>query len=218
MITIQAIFVGQPQTITDEKGTWKSSIFRSPVNGPIELGMRGLAGDQSTDTANHGTPDQAVCCHFLDHYAFWNEAYGLVAPDALGPGAVGENWTLAGADEHDICIGDVYDVGTARVQVTAPRYPCSKQERKLKLRGFLKRTMETLRTGFYLRVLQPGVVQPGDELRLVERPQPDLSVQAVNADMHHTSDPAFARRLLDTPELAAGWKRIITAVLAHHDH
>lgn len=213
MITIHAIFTGQPQTMADEKGTWKSSIFRSPIDGPIELGMRGLAGDRVTDTRNHGTPDQAICCHFLDHYAFWNEAYGLSAPAALGPGAVGENWTLAGADEHDMCIGDVYAVGTARVQVTAPRYPCWKQERKLKLPGFLKRTMQTLRTGFMLRVLQPGVVQPGDELRLVERPHPNLTLQAVNADMHHTSDPAFARRLLDTPELAAGWKRIISAAM-----
>ncbi|HEU5013247.1 MAG TPA: MOSC domain-containing protein [Roseiflexaceae bacterium] len=213
MITIHAIFTGQPQTMTDAKGTWKSSIFRSPVNGPIELGMRGLAGDQVTDAKNHGTPDQAVCCHFLDHYAFWNEAYGLTAPDALGPGSVGENWTLAGADEQDMCIGDVYSVGTARVQVTAPRYPCWKQDRKLKLPDFHKRTMATLRTGFYLRVLQPGVVQPGDELRLVERPQPDLTLQAVNADMHHTSDPAFAQRLLDAPELAAGWKRIIRSTM-----
>ncbi len=217
MITIHAIFTGQPQTMTDEKGTWKSSIFRSPVSGPIELSPRGLAGDQVTDTDNHGTPDQAVCCHFLDHYAFWNEAYGLTAPDALGPGAVGENWTLAGADEHDICIGDVYAVDTARVQVTAPRYPCTKQERKVKLTSFHKRTMETLRTGFYLRVLQPGVVQPGDELRLVERPQPELTVHAVNADMHHGSDPAFARRLLETPELAAGWKRIISYVMKNRD-
>jgi MOSC domain-containing protein YiiM len=99
------------------------------------------------------------------------------------------------------------------VQVTAPRYPCWKQDRKLKLPDFHKRTMATLRTGFYLRVLQPGVVQPGDELRLVERPQPDLTLQAVNADMHHTSDPAFAQRLLDAPELAAGWKRIIRSTM-----
>lgn len=209
MITIHSIFVGQPQTMTDAKGTWRSSIFRSPVSGPIVLDMRGLAGDQVTDTQNHGTPTQAVCCHFLDHYAFWNEAYNLHDDAALGPGSVGENWTLTNADEHDICVGDVFSVGTARVQVTAPRYPCTKQERKVGLPGFHKRTMETLRTGLYLRVLTPGMVQAGDELRLEERPQPEITIQSVNMDMHHASDPAFARRLLATPELAAGWKRII---------
>lgn len=68
MIKIPAIHIGQPQTISDEQGDWRSSISRRPLSGPVELGLRGLAGDRVTDTKHHGTPDQAVCCHLLEHY------------------------------------------------------------------------------------------------------------------------------------------------------
>jgi len=97
MIRIHTLLIGQPQTITDEQGTWRSAIFRTPVGEPIELHQRGLAGDQVADTDNHGSPDQAVCCHPLVHYQYWNNVYGLTHPGAtLGPGSVGENWTLSG--------------------------------------------------------------------------------------------------------------------------
>ena len=166
-------------------------------------------GDQVADTINHGTLDQAVCCHPLDHYAYWNEFYQLTSDRALGPGSVGENWTLRGATEHDLFIGDVFRVGEAVVQVSAPRYPCTKQDRKLGLHDFQKRTTETLRTGLYLRVLEGGFVQVGDELRLEARPHPDISVQQVNEHCHHLSDRDFGQRLIALPELSAQWKRIV---------
>jgi MOSC domain-containing protein YiiM len=209
MITIHTLSVGTPQTATDERGTWRSAIFRTPQAGPVELGERGLAGDKVADTKNHGSLDQAVCCHPLEHYAFWNEAYALDPAHAISAGAVGENWTIAGANEGNVCVGDVFAVGMARVQVSAPRYPCTKQERKLRLKGFHQRTMETRRTGWYLRVLAPGVLQAGDELRLLERPRPDLTIQLINEHMFGSFDPALSQTLLATPELAAGWKRII---------
>jgi MOSC domain-containing protein YiiM len=217
MITIQAIFIGQPQTITDDQGTWQSSIFRIPVAEAIELTPRGLAGDQVTDTKNHGTPDQAVCCHPVDHYAFWNTAYELAAPNRLQSGSVGENWTLSGIDEATSCIGDVYTVGTAQVQITGPRVPCWKQERKLNLPAFHKRTLETLRTGFYIRVLTPGVVRPGDHWQLEDRPNPEITQHRVNVCAHHDFDVAFAHALLDVPELGSGWRMILNYKLANRE-
>jgi MOSC domain-containing protein YiiM len=209
MIRIHSIHIGQPQTYSDESGEWRSSIFRTPVTGPIRLGERGLEGDQVTDTDHHGSPDQAVCCHPIQHYDHWNDFYQL-AGDArvLGPGSVGENWTLAGADEADLCLGDIYRVGSARVQVSVPRNPCWKQERKLMLEGFPKQTLETLRTGFYLRVLTPGMVEAGDEWILEERRLPDLTVATVNVCMHRELDEALAHRLVASPELAESWRRI----------
>jgi len=215
LITIDSIHIGKPQTITDESGTWRSSIFRQPVTGPIELGERGLAGDQVTDTRHHGTPDQAVCCHSLDHYPYWNDFYDLLGTDsALRPGAVGENWTLLAADEAEICIGDIYRVGSARVQVSGPRVPCSKQERKLSLPDLVKRTRETLRTGFYLRVLTPGTVQAGDAWRLDDRLRPGLTLRVVNFCSYHQFDAVLAHRLVDTPELAASWRDRLRRELA----
>ena len=179
MIRIEAIFAGEPQSITDEKGTWFSAICRTRVEGPIELRERGLAGDRVADTKNHGRPGQAVCVHPITHYDFWNQLYDLTGAECLGPGSVGENWTISGGDEETIFCGDVYQVGTAIVQVSGPRGPCWKQERKLGLDGFLKRTIESMRTGFYLRVLQPGIVETGDALELAEQIKA-VSVNLVN--------------------------------------
>jgi MOSC domain-containing protein YiiM len=217
VIHIHTLLIGQPQTMTDARGSWRSAIFRAPVAGPVLLGPNGLAGDQVADTDNHGTPDQAVCCHPLAHYAYWNERYELPPERALGPGGVGENWTIAGATEHDVCVGDIYAVGEAQVQVAAPRYPCAKQERKVGLPGFLKRTMETRRTGWYLRVLEPGAVEAGDAWALVARPNPGLTIQRLNAGMHGAFDPREARELLGVPELGSGWKRILRYKLEKDD-
>jgi MOSC domain-containing protein YiiM len=208
MISIHTISIGQPQNLADARGEWRSAIFRQPIAGPVELGPRGLAGDQVADTDNHGSPDQAVCCHPIAHYAAWNAEYGLQGDARLGPGGVGENWTLAGVTEADVCIGDVYRVGGATVQVSGPRYPCTKQERKVGLPGFHRRTIDTLRTGFYLRVLEPGTVCAGDAWALVERPHPGYTVERINACGHREFDSAFAQAAHDLPELAAVWKYI----------
>lgn len=208
MIRIHGIFVGQPRTIVDDTGTWSSSIFREPVTGPIELGLRGLDGDRVTDIKNHGAPDQAVCCHSRDHYDHWNDFYGLRGENALGPGSLGENWTLEGADEADICAGDVYSVGTARIQVAGPRIPCGKQDRKLGIAGFHREAGRALRTGFYLSVLTPGVVETGDAWRLEARPQPDISLHDMNVAWHREVDPELIRRMLDAQAVIPGWKRL----------
>src|ERR1044072_9065924 len=119
MIRIHTLLIGQPQEVTDERGTWRTAIFRTPAEGPVALLARGLDGDQVADKKHHGSPDQAVCCHSLEHYAEGNSAYGLIDPGTmLGPGSVGENWTMEGVTERTLCIGDVFTVGTARVQVS----------------------------------------------------------------------------------------------------
>jgi MOSC domain-containing protein YiiM len=209
MTLIHSIFIGKPQTHHDERGEWTSSIFRSAWHAPIELGMRGLAGDQVTDTKYHGSPDQAVCCHDLSHYDYWNEAYQLTGSARLGAGSLGENWTLTNGLEPAMCIGDIFAVGTARVQVSLPRYPCGKQERKLQLPGLAERSKETMRTGFYLRVLQAGMVQPGDAWVLLNRPQPKFSLELANQAVLKVCDAAQVQQLLALPELGEMWKKTI---------
>lgn len=208
---IQTLSIGQPATHVDERGEWVSAIFRTPVVGPVPLTQGGHAGDRVADRRHHGSPDQAVCCHPHEHYAFWNAEY----PGAgLGPGAVGENWTITGGNEQTVCIGDVYRVGTARVQVSAARVPCAKQERKVRVPGFLRRVRETKRTGWYLRVLTPGELAAGDELVLESRPDRPITLEALNENWHGEFDPAFAEALLLSPELAEGWKEMLRDRLA----
>lgn len=219
-LSIHTQLVGMPQEITDDQGTWSSSIFREPVEGPVELSARRLAGDGSANTEVHGTAHKAVCCHPLSHYPLWNAEYDLVGSGReLGPGSVGENWTIAGGSEEDVAIGDVFAVGTARLQVSAARGPCWKQERRLGLPDFVRRTLETLRTGFYLRVLEPGLVTTGDGLRLKERPNPELTVHLANAVAYGALEPercrSVARRLAELPELDPDWAKLLAKWL--HD-
>lgn len=209
-IAIYSIFVGQPQTIDDGTGSWRSSIYRELVEGPIELSERGLVGDQVTDTDNHGLPGyQQVCCHALEHYAYWNERLGM----RLRPGNVGENWTLENGDESAICLEDVYRVGSATVQVSMPRVPCNKQARRIGRGDWVKLTIDELRTGFYLRVLEAGVVQAGDEWELVEREYPWATLRALNALVYRDENPESAERFLTIPKLHPDWtvrlKRIL---------
>jgi MOSC domain-containing protein YiiM len=214
MIRIEAIFVGEPKSITDEKGTWLSAIFRTRVEGPIELGERGLSGDRVADTKNHGRPGQAVCVHPIIHYDFWNAAYDLEGERSLNPGSVGENWTISGGDEETVFCGDVYRVGTAIVQVSGPRGPCWKQERKLGLNGFLKRTIDSMRTGFYLRVLQTGIVSAGDNWELENRFNEPVSVNLVNQAAYRGVEPDVLERIMRAEGVVPEWKEIILRMRA----
>jgi MOSC domain-containing protein YiiM len=211
MVRIQAIFVGEPRSITDEKGTWFSAIYRAQVEGPIQLRETGLAGDQVADTKNHGRSGQAVCVHPVTHYDFWNKTYDLEGAQRLGPGSVGENWTISGGNEQTIFCGDVYRVGTAIVQVSGPRGPCSKQERKLGLPGFLKRTIDSMRTGFYLKVLQSGIVNTGDNWGLQDRFDRAVSLEVVNQAAYRPFEADIFGQVLRSEGLAPEWKDMLLA-------
>src|SRR5687768_8534762 len=97
--SIHSIYIGQPKTLHDAQGEWRSTIYRDPVSGPATVELHGLVGDQCTQSYHH-SPECALCVHLLDHYNFWNERYGL----KLQPGNVGENFTLANLSEEEICL------------------------------------------------------------------------------------------------------------------
>lgn len=198
---IHSLFIGQPKTITDERGTYRSSILRTRTESPVELQVEGLAGDKPASRVHQGL-ESAVCCHLLDHYRFWNAHYGM----DLQPGDVGENWALEGILEEDICVGDSYRVGSALVQVSVHRVPCETQARKIGRPDWVKLTLKELRTGFYMRVLEPGVVCAGDALNLVERPNPGCSIHALTSCYYDEFDPDVARQFASMPELPSKWQ------------
>jgi MOSC domain-containing protein YiiM len=198
---IEAIFVGQPKEITDAAGTWRSSIFRDRVSGPVAVHTLGLEGDQVAQSY-HGGVEGAICVHLNDHYRFWNEHHGL----DMRAGGVGENFTLEHITEDQVCAGDILRVGTALVQVSGPRVPCANQARRVGRPDWVKMTIRASRTGFYLRVLETGMVAPGDSWLLQERPNPEGTIPALNHCMYLEFDPAFAERTIRMPGLDDWWK------------
>ncbi len=209
---VQAVFTGTPKSITDERGTWTSSIFRDRVDGPVAVSIRGLAGDKVAQPY-HGSPGAAICVHLADHYDFWNSRYQM----NLHAGSVGENVTLGEIVEDQICVGDRVRLGTAVVQVSGPRVPCANLARRTGRPDWVKLTILENRTGFYLRVLEPGALQAGDAWVLEERVPNAASIPAINRCMYLEFDPGFASRMLEMPGLEAWWKDQARQKIEEHE-
>lgn len=209
---VHSVFAGGTKTMSDERGEWQSSIYRDPVGTPIQVTAEGLAGDSNTQPY-HGGPELAICCHFMDHYRFWKEQRGI----DLTPGNVGENWTLENVTEDEICIGDTYRVGSALVQVSAPRSPCASQSRRIGIPDFVKLTLQVLRTGVYLRVLEPGMMQAGDQFELTERLNPGKTVPILNHCFYNELDETLAEEFSTMQSLMPEWRQGFAEKLANRN-
>ena len=206
MSILLSVQTGHPLSLPHADGQWLSSIHKRPVETPLRLDHLNLEGDEQADLTVHGGPDKAVCAYSADHFAYWQAT--LRRPD-LGPGAFGENFTVGGMDEATVCLGDVFAVGTALVEVSQPRSPCWKLGRKWDRLDLPKLVLRAGKTGWYFRVRQPGQVAAGQEFRLVERPYAQWTIDEVNrvAYAKKTGDMLAARReLASCPALSEAWR------------
>jgi MOSC domain-containing protein YiiM len=166
-----------------------------------------LEGDGQADLVNHGGPEKAVNVYPIEHYHYWKQTLGLTN---LSSGAFGENFTTNGITESDVCIGDVFEIGDALVQISQPRQPCWKLARRWRVRELAVRVQETGRTGWYFRVLKEGIVEKGMQLALTDRPCPEWTVALANDVMHHRmSDMDAARSLMGCRFLAVRWRETL---------
>ncbi len=180
--TLYSLQVGLPQAMGEENAShpmdrrWRSGFLKTQVTGPVNLGITKLAGDGQADLRHHGGLEKAVCVYPHSRYAYWEER--LERP--LSTGAFGENFTVSHQDEDSVCIGDVYAVGEALVQVSQPRSPCWKLARRWRVKALSLWVQQTGFTGWYFRVLQAGHVEAGQELLLQERPSPEWTITRTN--------------------------------------
>lgn len=205
MALLTSLNVGRPSTFGGTE-PWRSGIFKSAVAGPLHLAAQNLSGDGQADLKVHGGPDKAVCVYSADHYPFWREHLGV--PEC-GPGWFGENFSVEGQTETAVAIGDTYRIGTAVVQISQPRAPCWKLGRRWNRLDMPKLVLASGRTGWYLRVIETGDVQPGDTFSLLERPFARWTIDAVNAAAYSrggTTDIDAARELANCPALAESWR------------
>lgn len=193
---------------------WTSGFDKRPVEGPVRLGWTNLKGDGQADTVNHGGRDKAVLGYSADHYDAWRR--DLAKPE-LSYGAFGENFTIAGLTEADVCLGDIWELGEVTVQISQPRQPCWKLARRWRIKTLALQVQETGRTGWYFRVLKEGIVVAGTPLRRIERPHPDWTVERANRVMHHQKDDMpLAAELAAVPTLAESWKSTLRRRVEEH--
>ena len=181
-----------------------TGICKKPVSVPRRLGKLGFDGDGVADTTNHGGEDKAVCVYSLDHYPHWEEALGIELP----PAAFGENLSVSDLKEDDVCIGDVFQLGTATVQITQPRQPCKTLTARYGRNDLAKLVVDSGYSGFYLRVVQEGEVRVGAPLVLVEKDPNQISVAFANNIFHHDrKNREGIEAILAVSALSASWQR-----------
>jgi MOSC domain-containing protein YiiM len=183
---------------------WSTAFFKEPVSGPVRLRRTNLAGDRQADLEVHGGPDKAVNAYAVEHYADWERNLGI---KQMPHGAFGENFTTAGLVEDAVCVGDVYAVSGALVEISQPRQPCWKLARRWRIKELTALVQESGRTGWYFRVLREGTVEAGAALVLQERPYPQWTISACNRVMYHgRHDAAANRALAGCPALSESWR------------
>ena len=190
----------------------RSAIKKTPLQGPVTVTLEGIVGDQVADLRYHGGPFKALCCYSSEFYALWAEQFSAAMP----LGSFGENLALEGLLDADVCIGDVYTINDAKVQVAGPRAPCGTLVTHWGVPGFHTATKKQRKTGFYMRVLQPGTIQAGDAVTLSERPEPEWSLprywDAVDQKPDATRDQI--EYLMKLPFLDPDWEPYFLKALA----
>lgn len=201
---ILSLHVGQPQNHLDTEGKiWRTALIKQAVAGPVWIASTGPVGDAVANHHRHGGPHQAVMVYSRAHQPHWQSRFGL----EIGPGCLGENFSVENIDDESICIGDIYLAGTARLQVSQPRQPCNTLARYWRCPELLAAIWESARSGWYFRVLQEGEVSPGATLQRLERPHPGWSsarVLRAFRDAALLPDEALAASNLE--HLTPGWQ------------
>ena len=190
-------------------GHTTSGIDKHPVQGKVMVDLLGLDGDAQADLRSHGGEFKAVHCYSWAHYQSWRQE--LPENRMLdAPGAFGENLSIEGLDETTVCIGDRWRVGSVVFAVSQGRQPCFKLNLRFGVPDMAIRVQRSLRTGWYLRVVEPGTLTAGDAIELLERPHPDYPIATLLALIRdRDTDPARLQDVLKLP-LPPSWERLFT--------
>ena len=208
-----SIFIGGIKALP-ESGR-PTGMYKSRITGPVELGPEGFVGDQQADRRVHGGPEKAVHLYPSRHYARLAERFPL-ASSQLVAGALGENLATDDLDERDVRIGDIWQLGSARLQVCQNRNPCWKIDERFSSEGMAAYIVEQQLTGWYWRVVESGTVSPGDTLDLVTPATNPMTLHdALGLWQQHRPDLTALQQLADTPGISSGWQEKIVQRLAY---
>jgi MOSC domain-containing protein YiiM len=210
-----SVNVGTPRLLAWAGATFKTGIFKHPVQGRVMLRTTNLDGDRQADLSVHGGPNKAVYGYPSEHYAAWSAEL----PDpARTWGAFGENFTTEGLLETEVSVGDRYRVGSAVVRVTTPRLPCYKLAAKFQRDDMIERFVLSGRCGFYFAVVHEGEVGADDEFEFLGREDPTLTIAEVNSLYTSKSpDRESLQRSLAVKTLPESWRDRFRARLAEID-
>ena len=196
--------VGIPRDVEWHGNTVSTGIFKSQVEGSIMLRSLNLDGDGQADLTVHGGINKAVYVYPSEHYPYWKDT---LQDETLLPGAFGENFTTEGLNEERVSIGDTFNIGGALVAVSEPRVPCYKLGIRFNRQDMPRLFAKSMRTGFYLRVLEEGMVEAGNEIQLISKDEDNLTVSEV-ARLYFTdrANETLLAKAVSTAALSESWR------------
>jgi MOSC domain-containing protein YiiM len=207
---VVAVNAGRASVLSYGRRAVETAFVKTPLVGRVAVSTFGIAADEHV-YEDHGGPDMALLAYPIEHYDHWRRS-GIDLPDAA---AMAENLTVEGLLETDVMLGDVFTVGSARVQITQPRSPCFKIAARYGRKDLPVQVQDTGFTGYLLRVLREGEIGAGDEMVLVERAGHGVTVaeagRIANVDRN---DLDGARRVLTVEALGSSVRRKLAARVA----
>lgn len=202
-LSISNLAVGEPEIMTYESDKQMNTAIKKKKINKVNLRVEGFEGDGVADLKHHGGEERAVCFYPTEHYEFWNNEFQTDLPAT----AFGENITISGLLEKEVCIGDVYQIGEAVVTITQGRVPCITIDRRAGVKGLFKRVMETGYTGYFAKVLKEGVIKSDSPITLISNDVEQISVLRANQlFFQQIKNKSEIEQLLNVDALAAQWR------------
>jgi ferredoxin-NADP reductase/MOSC domain-containing protein YiiM len=207
-----SVNVGMPTDVAWRGKTVHSGIYKSPVAGPVMVRRLNIDGDGQGDLGGHGGEQRAVMVYQAESYDYWGR---FLRRDDLQPGNFGENFTITGLGDDEVCIGDRYAIGEAEFEVTQPRVTCFRVGMRLGEPDMSNLPVAHRRPGFYFRVIREGRVQAGDAIVRTRRGRHELTVADIDALLYLPDrDSDLLRKSVDVPALSPGWQQSFNDLLA----
>ena len=211
MARLLSVNVGLPRDIEWQGKTVHTSVWKTPVQGRRMTRRLNVDGDGQGDLAGHGGEHRAVFVYQINSYSYWQNQLGR---NDFNFGQFGENFTVDGLPDTEVCIGDHYRIGDALFEVTQPRVTCYRVGIRMNEPQMAALLVSHGRPGFYFRVLQEGEVGAGDEIVKVEAGPERMTVAEINTLLYLPGHPADGlERALRIPALSAGWRTSLQALL-----
>jgi len=209
--TLVSVNVGMPKDVRWQGRTVFTGVFKDPVTGPRRVRKLNVDGDGQGDLAGHGGEQRAVFVYQTDSYRYWERE---LKRDDFVHGQFGENFTVQGLSDDEVCIGDRYQIGTAVFEVSQPRVTCYRVGIRMNDPRIPALLVSHHRPGFYFRVLEEGEVQSGDEILKVASGPEQMTVAEVSALLYLPSHPRQQLlRALRIPALSVGWQASLQALV-----
>src|SRR5437868_3232136 len=211
MAQLLSINVGLPRDLAWRGEDVHTAIWKLPVQRRIAVRRLNLDGDGQGDLAGHGGEHRAVLVYQMESYRFWQRELGR---NDFTYGQFGENFTVDGLSDREVCIGDRYRVGSALFEVTQPRVTCYRIGIRMNEPKMAALLVSHGRPGFYFRVLEEGEVGAGDEIMRVMQGPEGVTVAEVDALLYKPGHPIDRlERALRIPALSPGWRDSFGALL-----